>query len=289
MTITIAPGSVVVGVDGSRGNEVAVRWAARRAQDTNSRLVIAHAVGTTPASGDVLNPEEGRRRSRAAARTVAADARLLAERTVANLEIDTVVRMGDARQALLDLSTSASVVVVGTRGRGPVKSLVLGSVSAAVASHAVCPVAVVRPGAPDDAGPRPVVAGVDGGPTTGAVLGLAYDLADCEGRPLVVVLCWEMRGHLAGSGAYSTWVRERGDRERLLEEAMALHAEKHPDVRAQRQVVEDDPVLFLVERSREAAEVVLGSRGLSWARAVIGSVSRAVVERAVCTAVVVRS
>lgn len=58
------------------------------------------------------------------------------------LVIHSVLEMRDPREVLIDLSAKAAMIVLGSRGRGPVRSLLLGSVSVAVSQHARCPVSV---------------------------------------------------------------------------------------------------------------------------------------------------
>jgi nucleotide-binding universal stress UspA family protein len=69
------------------------------------------------------------------------------------VNITAVVEDGDPRQLLLRLAEQASLVVMGSRGRGPFRSLLLGSVTAAVAGRASCPVVVIPPNDDSDGEP----------------------------------------------------------------------------------------------------------------------------------------
>lgn len=279
----LAP-SVVVGVDGSAPSDLAVRWAARWASDTNCRLVIAHAVRDTRNPGVVTRGDGGDRLARAAGWKVTGHAVDLARAVAPGLDIEARVPLADPRELLLRLSVAASMVVVGAKG-GSKRSSV-GSIGAALAAHARCLVAVVRSGPRDEQ--DPVVAGVDLGPATSGVLELAFDLAECQGRPLEVLHCRQQAGPVGGRFRYPTWLRETSELENLLEEAVRLHVDKHPHVTCQRHVTADEPVPALVDRSAAAAVVVVGARGLPWPRLLIGSVGRGVVERGHSTVVVVR-
>lgn len=61
------------------------------------------------------------------------------------VRVEQVVVRGDPARELVERSTAAQLVVVGTRGHGSVAGMFLGSVSHALIHHSTCPVAVVRP------------------------------------------------------------------------------------------------------------------------------------------------
>src|SRR5262249_50314972 len=63
----------------------------------------------------------------------------------AGIEIRSIVREGNPVDVLLDESKNADLLVVGTRGLGGFKELLLGSVSQQCAPHASCPVVIVPP------------------------------------------------------------------------------------------------------------------------------------------------
>lgn len=132
---------IVVGIDGSDSSKVALRWAARLAESYGAsveavatwHLPVSYGVGPVPA----WNPGE----DMAKCLTQAVDDVFGPDRP-AGLELQVIE--GNAAGILVDRSEGAFMVVVGSRGHGGFAGLLLGSVSAAVAEHASCPVLVVH-------------------------------------------------------------------------------------------------------------------------------------------------
>jgi nucleotide-binding universal stress UspA family protein len=136
------PARVAVGVDGSAGAHAALVWAAAEARLRGAQLQIVRTwpldppAQPPPTSGPVpIDP-----RAREAEVEVEAEARTVSG---SDLSISRLVRQGLPEDMLVHVSEDADLVVVGSRGRGSVRSLLLGSVSAHVASHSHCPVVVV--------------------------------------------------------------------------------------------------------------------------------------------------
>ncbi|MET8252619.1 universal stress protein [Micromonospora sp. NPDC005197] len=141
-----ADAPVLVGVDGSESSRLAVGYGATEAALRDVPLVLAH-VG--PLDGDRPVPDEV---DEAQAAYQAEAVRLLAEASAAvrTGHPDLVVREHPVRAAgaapgLIEASGTASLLVVGTRGRHGFAGLLLGSVSQAAIQHARCPVLVAHP------------------------------------------------------------------------------------------------------------------------------------------------
>ncbi|MEU6466551.1 universal stress protein [Streptomyces sp. NPDC046976] len=138
---------IVVGVDGSEGSRQALNWAVRQAELTGGwvEAVIAWdvpqfhgALGWMPPSSSDEAALEGRAQSEV---TSAVEEAVAAHPTV---QVSTVARYGTPASVLLEASRDAALLVVGSRGLGGFKGLLLGSVAQHCVQHAHCPVLVLR-------------------------------------------------------------------------------------------------------------------------------------------------
>jgi len=145
----VSDGQVIVGVDGSGESRLALHFAAGEARLRSTRLVVIgvykhvdHLELETPTGLD--SPADP---GAEAGRLGTVIGQMVAEEPeISGLEIEQKVEPGQAASVLLDCARDlgASLLVVGTRGRGGFSSLLLGSVSEEVSRHSDCPVAVVR-------------------------------------------------------------------------------------------------------------------------------------------------
>ncbi len=294
MSTRVERGSVVVGVDGSVPSEAALDWAIDQATAEHRPLVIVHAAGTVPISS--VRGTEARSRIRVTGRRITDHALGRVRGRSPDLRVDVLMKPGDPVSLLLEAAESASVVVLGSRGRGALTSLLLGSVSLAVSARAHCPVVVARP--PADASPgqdgpstnqAEIVVAVDGSATSMAAVDFAYHQASLRRLPLTVThVDWDPMDGLSAVGEMPVQVGG-AETASLISENLAGFGEKYPDVDARLEITRGDPAGVLVRVSEHAALVVLGSHGRGTAKAlVLGSVSRNVVEHAHCSVAVVR-
>ena len=292
MTANASKGSVVVGYDATRHSDAALDWAVRYATEHDRRLLVVNAAGTPTFYEDFRGPSENRKELRMAGRRTADRGLVHIKQRAPDLEVSVHVALGDARDVQLDAAEGAHLMVVGSRGRGAVASLLLGSVSVGVSAHAPCPVVVVRP--EDDRarfGPfvGRIVVGVDGSDASMAALDLAYELASTEFKPLAIVHAWGALGAYRDLMSYELRLETAEEHELLVAESIAGYAEKYPDVQVTQHQDEGDPARTLVIASCDADTVVVGCRDRADAKAVVlGSVSRSVVAHARCPVIVVR-
>jgi nucleotide-binding universal stress UspA family protein len=285
---------VMVGVDGSPEGERAALFGAFAAKRRRLPLLLVHGY-----VGAIAHLAYGWTQQRELATAVREDARrmladmeLRAHAAHPGLSVRSTLVAGSGASALVELSRTASLVVVGARGRGGFAGLRLGSVGNQVVAHAHAPVVVVRP-AVADLTSAPIVVGVDGSPASEIAIGFAFEEAAARGVGLVALHAWWMlpRHNLGPTSPRHYDPAQAADEaQRMLAEAVAGWSEKYPDVRVDRVTRHHmDPALAVIEASHTAAMVVVGSRGRGgFASMLLGSVSRTVVTHAECPVAVVR-
>lgn len=268
-------GPVVVGVDGSEQSAAALLWALGEAEVRQAEVHVV-VVNDNPYRDDQV---------RKMVKGVVDRVRGMNHAT----EIIEKITRGRPAVELIRLSALAQLVVVGARGRGAAAGMLLGSVSTRVATHAHCPVVVVRKYRRSG----PVLVGVDGSPHSQAVLQFAFDVATSRQAELAALQIWEAPGAefsivLAPPEELD---EAKSDAERSLGEQLTGWGEKYPNVTISKHTPRGHPVVALSEHAREAQLLVVGHRsrrGL-FAGLLLGSVASGVLHHAQCPVAVIRS
>lgn len=294
MRTTEAPfGSVVVGIDAARSSGPALDWAADRAALDHRDLVLVHGTGH-PTLGAVPSAGAGRPDPFQLYDDLASAGRAILHRATTrvvlrrpDLNVHQAVLRADPGPALVELSERAAMIVVGSRRRGHMLGLLLGSVSEDVAGLAACPVVVVRP--QHEVHPRTgVLVGTDGASDSVGVLETAFHEAWLRGVHLTVVhTVWDADpvaapGH-AGGGSHPTTVVRRS-----LAAAVAPLAECYPEVRVAIELGLGTPSELLVAAAADQDLVVIGHHQRhGFDRLTHGSVALSVLEHATTPVVIV--
>jgi nucleotide-binding universal stress UspA family protein len=281
---------VVVGVDGSGSAYRAVEWATAEAarRGVALRLVSAFSWTTsdhpTRRSGRVA---QYRDQLLEAARHRLSRAARIAEDTGLGVETTQQVEIGAPIEVLGSEARRARLLVLGDRGLGGVAGLVLGSVAVGLAARGACPVVIVRGETGNTDGP--VVVGIDGSPVSEAALGFAFAAAAVRGVALVAVHAWSPTAVDKALEPVMDWDAVADEEEAVLAERLSGWSQKYPQVTVRRSVVRDGAARALVDASRGAQLVVVGSRGRGEAAGLLlGSVSHGVLHAAHCPVAIVR-
>jgi nucleotide-binding universal stress UspA family protein len=200
----------------------------------------------------------------------------------------THLRRGPAVDEILDLAREldAGLIVMGSRGMGQVKRLVLGSVSEGVVHHARSPVLLVR-GGEEAWPPARIVVGEDGSnPSTSAgdLAAVIARLSEAKGL-LVRVYPTLPERDLEGRELDPRMVDDELRREKRAVEARATEIEEASGMRPQVTIAVGDPAACLIEAAEEYAPertlIAVGSRGLGAVQRLrVGSVSTKVLRAA---------
>ncbi|MEU3920456.1 universal stress protein [Streptomyces sp. NPDC029004] len=283
---------LVVGVDGSESSLKAVDWAVAEATRHGLALRLVYASlweryeGQTPVSSLDRPTDE------VLADSIVATAAQRARRRDPDVKVTTAVLPEEAATALLTEGHNAFAVVTGSRGRGELAGLLLGSVSLAVAAGASCPVIVVRGDtAALSAGHGRILLGVAEAARGSSAVDFAFREAAARGCTLDAVRAWRCPAHettdhalLIGDAAAYHEMRAAT----VVDEALGSAVDDHPDVLVRRTTLEGQARKVLLDRSAAADLLIVGARrrqghfGLQ-----LGRLAHAALHHAACPVAVV--
>jgi nucleotide-binding universal stress UspA family protein len=283
------PRRIVVGVDESEGAAHALRWAVQEAGFDSAAVTAVMAWGPfsqhhllEDAEWDAAygQPEAHAALGRYVDVAVGADAAEQIEtRAVVNLP----------HLALLEAAADADLLVVGARGLGGFRGLLLGSVSQICLHRTTTPIAIIRPAPAEGAGTSGrIVAAIDGSEDAQRALRWAVAEARRRRAPLDVVHAWQLPfpGYTPyGRSFYDVEVVQQAS-ERVLDQAIA--GEDVRDVVVNPMSLRAQTVPGILGVAEHADLLVVGSRGCgAVTRTIFGSVATQISHHAPCPLVVV--
>jgi nucleotide-binding universal stress UspA family protein len=140
------PTRIAVGVDGSAPAARALEWAATEAQRWDAELDVIHCwdYPYVPLGASAFETQERIRLDAVHELDAIVDALSVARPDLEAVRLERHVVNGSPSGVLLDAAARSDMLVVGTRGRGGFRTLLVGSAAQHVAQHSPCPVVVVR-------------------------------------------------------------------------------------------------------------------------------------------------
>ena len=281
----VEPATIVVGIDGSPASRNALDWALEQARLDGRSITLVHAVHPlTPVLLEPDAPDVAAAHRKALlhkGRELLERAHHEAEGALAGTVLHEVVRVGDPKEVLPEMSAIAELVVVGSRGRGPLRSLLLGSTAVALVRRARCPVVIHRKD-PVPLSRRGIAVGVDDSHEAWRVLDFAFAQAQLHGEPLTVVHAQHFRPTSPTDDPYAEPSWADGDH---LDVPAAIEDRRrqYPDVVVSSVIRHGTPGGLLVDLAAEVRLLVVGihRRGRA-AELTFGATAVWLVEHASC-------
>ncbi len=265
---------IVVGYDGSAKASQAVVWAVTQAVLRNCRLHIVHchlrpiptqdAPTVRGAAENELDPSP---------ETILAEGVALAKGIAPELDVRESLIYGWPAMQLAKISDGQEMLVVGSRGIGGFRGLLVGSVSLELAATANCPVAVIRLPEQHPAGAVFVAVDASG---SAAALADACAMAVLTGAPLKVLHVradkngWALARLHAGKASVD-----------VFEAAVASARNLAPGASIDGELLtEKSTARAILDASQDASLIVMGTTGRGLIKGVIGSTTHAVLHHA---------
>ncbi|MFJ9536138.1 universal stress protein [Streptomyces sp. NPDC101225] len=283
---------ITAGVDGTEESLAALDWAAREAVRRGCALRVVQAWRFQPYEAIEAADQD----------TQAGWVRDGLDEAVRgvtarhpHLDVVTEIVPGDAAEALVAAAEEAQMLVLGSRGHGPVVGFLLGSVGQQVIAGTTRPVVLVRAGdqPTGEAGGREIVVGQQGEPEDSAeTLRFAFETAAARGAGLRAVRAWSLPPVFAYSPGSMALLDEAGGLEpferKALTAALQPWRERFPDVPVVEHVEIGSAGQVLLSVAARAQLMVVGRRARRTAvGARIGSVAHGVLHHAPCPVAVV--
>jgi len=274
------PGSIVVGIDGSKAAIRAALWAVDEAvsRDVPLRLLSVIEQDDSQVPNDMA-PKI------ATAETAVRQAFTAIEATGQPVKIDTEIAVGPPIRSLIRASASGAMVCVGAVGLRHFRPSRVGSTAAALALSAHCPVAIIRSRG-DDHLRQPaggIVVEVDGSPDSGVLLGAAMEEALLREAAIHAIVC---RRTLSGDMGVADG---EGDRWALtdLERRLVRWKRRYPRLRVESSVVHGRLVDYLANNRRSVRLVIVGAHNREHLGQLVGPVGSAILQDAGCSLLIV--
>lgn len=283
---------LIVGIDGSDPSLLAIDWAVAEAARHGVPVRLVH--GSLWEHYEAAVPDFGSEPpgEHLLAEHIVASAGQRADKAGPGVEVSTKLAPAAPADALLRECADAFAIVVGTRGRGGITGMLLGSTGLEVAARASCPVVVVRGAGPNVRGElSQVTVGVDPDGGFEAAAAFAAREAHVREAELLAVGAWRRparelpgAGHPAGDASHP----QRHDAERALGDAVLSVARDYPKVTVRRETVEGRARDALLDASARSDLLVVGARRRHGTVGMqLGPVNHAILHHSACPVAVV--
>ncbi|MFE6200813.1 universal stress protein [Streptomyces sp. NPDC057838] len=286
---------ITAGVDGTQESLAALGWAAREAVRRDRPLRVVHAWRFEPREALEAGIEGDADSQAEWVHSAVTEAVTTVTGRHPDLEVTTDVVEGPVVDTLIAAAAESELLVLGSRGHGPIVGFLLGSVGQQVIAGATRPVVLVRAGdqPSGEAAGREVVVGQQGAPEDSAdALRFAFETAAARGATVRVVRAWTLPPVFAYSPGSLKLLDEAGGLEPYEKKALAAAVrpwrERFPEVPVEEHVEMGSAGQVLLSVAGTAQLMIVGRRAHRTAvGARIGSVAHGVLHHADCPVAVV--
>jgi len=271
------PGSIFVGIDGSKAAISAALWAADEAV---SRDVPLHLVYVAEERDS--HEADGLAHKLSAAENALRQAVAAVEATGRPVKIETEIADGPPVRSLIRASASASMVCVGAVGLRHFRPGQVGSTAAALAISGRCPVAIIRSRDEHHRQPDEIVVHVDGSPDNGVLLGAAMAEAQLRNAAIRAIACRQTVS-LEDDTDRDHDGRECADLNRRL----ARWRRRYPHVEVESTATRGGLLDYLARNRRSARLVIVSAHNLQQLGELLGPSGTAMLRDADCSLLIV--